>query len=75
MITDGDVMRAVDTNHDCKALIAAQIMTTNPKSVPHQMRFIDPEDLMRDCNVDALVVKDFTGQLAGVLQIFDINNE
>ncbi len=75
LITDGDVRRAFDANHDCKALIAAQIMSTNPKSVSPQMRFTEAEDLMRTCKVNALVVKELTGQVAGVLQIFDINDE
>lgn len=75
LITDGDVRRTFDANHDCKALIAAQIMSTDPKSVFPHMSFTDAEDLMRACNVNALVVKVLTGQLAGVLQIFDINTE
>jgi arabinose-5-phosphate isomerase len=75
LITDGDVRRAFDANDDCKALIAAQIMSTDPKFVFPHTRFTDAEDLMRACKVNALVVKDLTGQLAGVLQIFDINNE
>jgi CBS domain-containing protein len=64
-----------DANHDCKDLIQAQLMSTDPKSVFPHMRFTEAEDLMRACKINALVVKDLTGQVAGVLQIFDINNE
>lgn len=75
LITDGDVRRAFDANHDFKTLIAAQIMSTDPKFVFPHTRFTEAEDLMRACKVNALVVKDLTGQLVGVLQIFDMNNE
>lgn len=74
LITDGDVRRAFDANDDCKALIAAQIMSTNPKSVSPDMRLTEAEDLMRACKVNALVVKHFAGQVVGVLQILAINN-
>jgi CBS domain-containing protein len=50
-------------------------MSTDPKFVFPHTRFTEAEDLMRACKVNALVVKDLTGQMAGVLQIFDINNE
>lgn len=42
--------------------------------LPH-MRFTEAEELMRACRVNALVVKDLTDQVTGVLQNFDINNE
>lgn len=75
LITDGDVRRAFDSDHDYKTLIAEQIMSTSPKSVSPDIRFAEAEDLMRAGKINALVVKDATEQVVGVLQIYDIHKE
>lgn len=75
LITDGDVRRAFDSDHDYKTLTADQIMSTKPKSVAPEMRFAEAEDLMRSSKINALVVKDADSRVIGVLQIYDLNNE
>lgn len=75
LITDGDVRRAFDSDHDYKTLIAAQIMSKQPKSVAPDMRFAEAEDLMRASKINALVVKDAAAQVVGVLQIYDLDYE
>jgi arabinose-5-phosphate isomerase len=75
LITDGDVRRAFDSDHDYKTLTAAQIMSIKPKSVSPEMRFAEAEDLMRASKINALVVKDADTHVVGVLQIYDLNNE
>ena len=75
LISDGDVRRAFDSDHDYKTLTAAQIMSKQPKSVTSDMRFAEAEDLMRASKINALVVKDAAAQVVGVLQIYDLDNE
>lgn len=75
LITDGDVRRAFDSYHDYKTLTAEQIMSTSPKSVPPDIRFAGAEDPMRAVKINALVVKDATEHVVGVLQIYDIHKE
>ena len=75
LVTDGDVRRAFDSDHDYKTLTAAQIMSTQPKSVSPEMRFAEAEDLMRASKINSLVVKDADSHVVGVLQIYDLNNE
>lgn len=75
LITDGDVRRAFDTDLDYKILTAAQIMSTQPKSISPQMRFAEAEQLMRSNKINALVVEDAYSHVVGVLQIYDMNGE
>lgn len=72
LITDGDVRRAFDSGLDYKALTAAAIMTRNPRTVAPEVRFALAEDEMRSQRINALVVIDGDGRVAGVLQIYDI---
>ena len=73
LVTDGDVRRAFDADHDYKTLTAEQIMTRSPKWVAPEMRFAEAEDVMREGKINSLLVKDTQGQVVGVLQIYDLN--
>lgn len=75
LITDGDVRRAFDSDHDYKTLTAAQIMSKQPKSVTPDMRFAEAEDLMRASKINSLLVKDAEARVVGVLQIYDLDHE
>ena len=50
---------------------AAQMMTWEPKTVRAGMRFAEAEAKMRDNKINAVVVTDEEGSVAGVLQIYD----
>jgi arabinose-5-phosphate isomerase len=75
LITDGDVRRAFDSDHDYKTLTAAQIMSKQPISVTPDMRFAEAEDLMRASKINSLLVKDAEARVVGVLQIYDLDHE
>lgn len=72
LITDGDVRRAFDSELDYKAIQAKDIMTSDPKSIGPDERFTDAEARIRAKRISALVVKNATGKVVGVLQIFDL---
>src|SRR5690606_6022044 len=73
IITDGDIRRTFDKVTNPMELVAADIMTTNPRTIGHKERFADAEELMRVARINSLVVTDDTGAVVGVLQIYDIN--
>jgi arabinose-5-phosphate isomerase len=75
LITDGDVRRAFDSDRDYKTIDAAQMMTRDPKTVLPGMRFADAEAKMRENKINAVVVRDEGGSVAGVLQIYDFAEE
>lgn len=74
IITDGDLRRAFEVQDDVKQLHAVQMMSSNPLTIEPQVRFAEAEAYMREKKVGALVVKDQSGTVVGVLQIFDIKN-
>jgi len=58
IITDGDIRRAVARHdHDLFSIVAADIMTTEPKSVAPIVRMEDAVSLMLTHGVSSLVVK------------------
>lgn len=58
IITDGDIRRAADTHdHDLFSLVAADIMSRDPKSVAPTTRMEDAMMLMTTHGVSALVVR------------------
>lgn len=73
LVTDGDVRRAFDADHDYKTLTAEWIMSRSPKWVGPEMRFAEAEDLMRESKINSLLGQDAEGQVVGVLQIYDLN--
>lgn len=73
IITDGDIRRAFEKVANPMELVAADIMTANPRTIGHRERLADAEEQMRAAKINALVVKDDAGTVVGVLQIFDID--
>jgi arabinose-5-phosphate isomerase len=72
VITDGDVRRAFDSDCDYKAIRARQIMSTDPKLASPDERFADAEARIHAARIGALVVKDDSGRVVGILQIHDL---
>lgn len=72
LITDGDVRRAFDSEHDYRTIQAKHIMTVDPKVVLSDERFADAEERIRAAKISALVVKNDAGKVVGVLQIYDL---
>ena len=72
LITDGDVRRAFDAYSDYRTIRASDIMTRSPFSIAPDMRFADAEELMRNKKINVLIVRDETGKVVGVLQVYDL---
>lgn len=72
LITDGDVRRAFDSDHDYRAIQAKHIMTANPKTILPEERFADAEERIRRKKINALVVQSAAGKVVGILQIYDL---
>ena len=72
LITDGDVRRAFDSDVDFRTIRAKDIMTTKPKTIRADERFVTAEEQMQSMKISALIVKDQSEKVVGVLQIFDL---
>lgn len=73
IITDGDLRRHMET--DLVGLMektAADIMNENPKSIDAEARLSEAEDMMNQNKITSLLVRE-EGQVAGVIQIYDLN--
>jgi len=73
IITDGDIRRAFETERPAVELTAADFMTTTPKTIHQDERLVVAEDIMRTEKIKQLIALHDNGQVAGVLQIFDID--
>lgn len=71
VITDGDIRRAFDRDPAATALLAADFMTPNPKTIHKHARLLDAEEQMRQEKIKELIVINDIGSVEGVLQIFD----
>lgn len=73
IITDGDLRRHMEA--DLIGLMektAADIMNLNPKTIDAEARLSDAEDMMNQKKITSLLVKE-NDQVAGVIQIYDLN--
>ncbi|WP_029049564.1 SIS domain-containing protein [Cupriavidus sp. amp6] len=75
VVTDGDVRRAFDSDCDYKAIRAKQIMSTDPKLASPDERFADAEARIHAARIGALVVKDDSERVVGILQIHDLGTD
>lgn len=72
VVTDGDVRRAFDSGADFPSLKAQNMMTRQPRTVRPHLRFAEAEEAMRSSKINSLVVTSETGEVLGVLQIYDL---
>ncbi|WP_224484525.1 KpsF/GutQ family sugar-phosphate isomerase [Robertkochia aurantiaca] len=74
IITDGDIRRMLKKHDNISGLTARDIMTTGPKTAPHNMLAVDALDLMEANNISQLLV-DRKGAYDGVIHIHDLIKE
>lgn len=71
IITDGDLRRALQANHDgFFTLKAADIMSPNPKTVSPDMRIADVEDILNTNKIHAVIVADADNHVLGIVDSF-----
>lgn len=72
VITDGDLRRALLDQASPLEMVAADIMTRTPVTVPVGTMFCEAEAMMRERKINSLIVLD--GQApVGVVQIYDVD--
>ena len=74
-ITDGDLRRMLEKTPDYSNLLAADVMTKNPKTVRDNTLAVEALELMKTKNITNLFVVDSNDQYLGVIHIHDIIKE
>lgn len=74
VITDGDLRRMMARNTGFEKLVAADIMTTKPKTAPSDMMAVDALQLMKDAQITQLLVVE-NGQYLGFVHLHDLLKE
>ncbi|MCB0806061.1 MAG: KpsF/GutQ family sugar-phosphate isomerase [Bacteroidales bacterium] len=74
MITDGDLRRMLQKHTTIDGITAADIMTTNPRTIDKETLVVDALSLMRKNNITQLLVLDGT-KYVGVIHLHDILKE
>jgi arabinose-5-phosphate isomerase len=74
VITDGDLRRMLEKRDHLGGVLARDIMTVNPKTVPGEALAVDALDRMRKNNITQLLVTDH-GKYAGVIHLHDLVKE
>lgn len=75
IITDGDLRRMLNGNPDLEVLTAAEIMSTNPKTVDHDTLAIKALQILRTNNISQLVVTGRAGEYLGFVHLHDLIRE
>jgi arabinose-5-phosphate isomerase len=75
IITDGDLRRMLTSGKDIDALTAADIMSSNPKTITIDSMAVQARETMEEENVSQLIAVDALGSYAGVVHIHDVIRE
>ncbi len=74
IVTDGDLRRMLEKNIGLETMVAADIMSPNPKTIDPEMMVIDALQVMRDNNITQLIVS-HKGVYLGIIHLHDILKE
>ncbi len=75
LITDGDVRRAMQRYREkFFDLAVEEVMTREPKMVAEDTRVVEAEEIMRQHKIHSLLVTDYAGSLAGIVEMYDLMN-
>lgn len=74
-ITDGDIRRMLNNNHDFLSLVAKDIMSTSPKTIDIDAMAIEAMQTMEDNNISQLIAVDEQGHYEGIIHIHDLIKE
>jgi len=72
IISDGDLRRSLEKGFDLGAVIAADLMTANPKSIEADALAAAAVNRMEDHKITLLVVLDADGRPEGVVHLHDL---
>lgn len=74
IITDGDIRRMLNDRDSIAGVLARDIMTKSPKTIPSNYMVTDAFDMMENFAITQLVVAD-EGEYKGILHLHDILKE
>ena len=74
IITDGDLRRMLERNPNPQSIIAADIMSKNPKTIEKEELAIRALEIMRNNNITSVLVTD-NGKYVGVVHLHDLLKE
>jgi len=74
IITDGDIRRMLRNNKSFVHLIAADIMSKNPKTIPPDAMAVDALEMMEENKISVLIAEE-NGIYAGVVHIHNLIRE
>lgn len=74
IITDGDIRRMLQKHADISALVAKDILNTNPKTIEQEALAVDALEIIRNHNISQIVVTD-NGKYAGFIHLHDLVRE
>ncbi|UYW00491.1 KpsF/GutQ family sugar-phosphate isomerase [Flavobacterium agricola] len=75
IITDGDIRRMLATRDDLQGVLAADIMSKNPKTITLKDMVVDAFNLMENNAITQLIVVDEANNYQGIIHIHDILKE
>jgi arabinose-5-phosphate isomerase len=74
IITDGDLRRMLEKYKSIDGIVARDIMSASPKTIPSDSLVVNALDLMRKNNITQLAVNE-NGRYVGVIHLHDILKE
>ena len=72
VITDGDLRRVLDGEHDVRLLSAKDIMTVKPKVIHISNMAIDAVDIVNEYKIGGLLVVDDNNKVVGAFNVHDL---
>ncbi|MBX3620551.1 MAG: KpsF/GutQ family sugar-phosphate isomerase [Rhizobacter sp.] len=72
IFTDGDLRRCVERGRDLRALVAADVMFTRPRTIRPEALAVEAADLMEAHRITSVLVVDGDGRLVGALNSNDL---
>jgi arabinose-5-phosphate isomerase len=75
IITDGDLRRMLTSGKDIDSLVAQDIMSKNPKTMPTDAMAIQAREFMEEKHISQLIAVDENDHYAGVVHIHDVIRE
>ena len=72
VITDGDLRRAIEKKTPLDKMMAADVMTKNPKTITANKLCVEALNMMENYKITCLVVTGRNGKIVGVLHMHDI---
>lgn len=72
IFTDGDLRRLIETGVDLRAMLAADVMHSNPRTLMASALAVDAAAMMEQHRITSVLVTDAAGQLCGALNSNDL---